>query len=92
MRSSFLLCLSLASLIVAMPANAQPKAAHKAWTDPEVALREDPDFAAQGEYAGEGIGLQLVALGEGKFEVSRECCTFCAFCIKKPLMVHLCVE
>lgn len=68
MRSSFLLCLSLASLIVATPANAQPKAAHKAWTDPEVALREDPDFAAQGEYAGEGIGLQLVALGEGKFE------------------------
>jgi hypothetical protein len=38
------------------------------WTDPAIALREDRDFAIQGEYAGEGMGLQLVALGDGKFD------------------------
>jgi hypothetical protein len=68
MKISFLLCLSFASVIALTPAHAQLKAANKAWTDPEVASREDPDFAVQGEYAGENIGLQLVALGESQFE------------------------
>jgi Domain of Unknown Function (DUF1080) len=55
-----------------LPAGAAPKADHKTWTDPAAALREDPDFAIQGEYlfsngnlAG---GAQVVALGGGKFD------------------------
>ena len=60
---SFLWC-----LLAFRPAQAQPQVAHKAWTDPEAALREDSDFAIQGEYAGDGTGLQLVALGDGKFD------------------------
>ena len=44
----------------------------KTWTDPELALKEDPDFALQGEYggmiAGAGPGVQVVALGNGQFE------------------------
>jgi hypothetical protein len=43
----------------------------KTWTDPEKAVAEDKDFTLQGEYAGEvskkKAGVQLVALGEGKF-------------------------
>ena len=41
---------------------------NRTWTDPAVARREDPDFMMQGEYIGRGVGLQLVALGDGKFE------------------------
>ena len=26
-----------------------------------------PDFKIQGEYAGKGVGVQVIALGEGKF-------------------------
>lgn len=40
----------------------------KTWTDPGLARREDPDFQIQGEYVGKGVGLQLVALGGGKFD------------------------
>lgn len=44
----------------------------KIWTDPEKAAQEDPDFLIQGEYgsaeAGAGTGVQVVALGGGKFE------------------------
>jgi hypothetical protein len=48
-------------------------APHKAWTNPETALREDPDFGIQGEYygairRGESIGVQVIALGGRKFE------------------------
>lgn len=39
------------------------------WQDPEVAMREDPDFAIQGEYAGDNLGVQVVALGAGKFDM-----------------------
>ncbi|MBX3443556.1 MAG: DUF1080 domain-containing protein [Planctomyces sp.] len=31
------------------------------------AAQADPDFAVQGEYAGEGKGVQVIALGGGKF-------------------------
>ncbi len=58
-----------AFVFAAVPLTAAPgKAPHKAWTDPETALREDPDFAIQGEYAAAGIGVQVVALGGGKFD------------------------
>lgn len=44
--------------------------AGQVWTDPDVARREDPDFAIHGEYggAGAGAGVQVVALGGGQFE------------------------
>ncbi|MFZ4767978.1 MAG: hypothetical protein ACOYMN_23765, partial [Roseimicrobium sp.] len=66
--SSALRLSSLLSALAFVTAQAAPPVAHQAWTDPEVALREDLDFAVQGEYAGDGMGLQLVALGQGKFE------------------------
>lgn len=44
----------------------------KTWTDPELASKEDPDFAIQGEYgstsAGASAGVQVVALGNGQFD------------------------
>lgn len=44
----------------------------KTWTDPELALKEDPDFALQGEYLSQNsaspLGVQVVALGNGQFE------------------------
>jgi hypothetical protein len=54
-------------LPVCLPA-AAPKAPLKAWTDPAAALREDPDFAIQGEYAEATAGAQVVALGDGRFD------------------------
>ncbi|AMV34300.1 hypothetical protein VN12_19400 [Pirellula sp. SH-Sr6A] len=41
----------------------------KVWTDPVVAWKEDPDFRVQGEYASDAMGAQVVALGDGKFDV-----------------------
>ncbi len=63
-----------AALTVALSlAAATAKPAQRVWTDPETALREDPDFAVQGEYrtekAGVMIGAQVVALGKGQFDV-----------------------
>ena len=63
-----------AALAVAVSlADATAKPEQRVWTDPEIALREDPDFAVQGEYRaelGEGsIGAQVVALGKGQFDV-----------------------
>jgi len=74
MKFSISICLLLLGCpLVFTPAHAQPQAAHKTWTDPETALREDPDFAIQGEYAGEetaaAMGAQVVALGRGEFDV-----------------------
>jgi len=45
-------------------------AQNKTWTDPAVAKEEDPAFSVQGEYAAEGRGLQVVALGGGQFRLS----------------------
>ncbi len=60
-------------LLAILPANAAQKTDHKTWTDPESALREDPDFATQGEYRGAepgtAMGAQVVALGSGRFDV-----------------------
>jgi Domain of Unknown Function (DUF1080) len=58
----------IAGMFACMPVQAEPTAPQTLWTDPAAALREDPDFAIQGEYAGDGMGLQLIALGEGKFD------------------------
>lgn len=54
---------SLFGLLLAVPAWAQDK--KLAVTDPTQA---DADFARQGEYAGPGWGLQVVAAGDGKFQ------------------------
>jgi hypothetical protein len=37
--------------------------------DTPEAAKADPDFALQGEYLGEGVGIQVVALGEDEFSV-----------------------
>jgi hypothetical protein len=62
-----------AAFLALLSATAAPKPEPRTWTDPETALREDPDFAIQGEYraaVGEGsIGAQVVALGKGQFDV-----------------------
>jgi hypothetical protein len=38
------------------------------YATPEEAA-QDPDFAVQGEYVAEGLGVQVVALGKGQFRV-----------------------
>ena len=57
-------------MLAAQSADAAPKVQHQAWTDPAAALREDPDFAIQGEYrkTGEAWGVQVLALGSGRFD------------------------
>ncbi len=56
--------------LVACLAHAADK--NKAWTDPETARKEDPDFSIQGEYGsvsnGAKFGVQVVALGDGRFD------------------------
>lgn len=53
---------------------AEALAVDKTWTDPETAQRENPDFGIQGEYlnavAGVMKGAQVVALGNGRFDIS----------------------
>ena len=73
MKPLLIPCFACALLAWALvPAAAAPKVPHKAWTDPEAALREDPDFAVQGEYHysddKRAAGVQVIALGGGKFD------------------------
>lgn len=46
------------------------KNARPVWTDTAKAAVEDPDFLLQGEYVGSGVGMQVAALGGGRFYVS----------------------
>lgn len=46
---------------------AKPKK-YPEFTDP-AEMQADPDFAIQGEYVGEKIAAQVIALGDGKFDV-----------------------
>jgi hypothetical protein len=70
MKTTSIRFLAVSVLALAgLSAAAAPKVPLKTWTDPAVALREDPDFALQGEYAGANAGAQVVALGEGRFDV-----------------------
>lgn len=57
--------ISCISLLLILPLQAEP-----IWTDPAKAAAEDPDFMLQGEYHKEGAshGLQVVALGDRKFD------------------------
>jgi hypothetical protein len=73
-KNPLISCCALACLAMALvPAEAAPNAEPKTWTDPASALREDPDFAVQGEYRSAetkpALGAQVVALGNGSFEV-----------------------
>ncbi len=58
---------SAALLALALPMAACAGDQPQAWTDPDTALNEDQDFAIQGEYAAEGHGVQVAALGDGAF-------------------------
>lgn len=42
-------------------------AAERVAYDTVEAASKDPDFKVQGEYAADGVGVQVIALGEGKF-------------------------
>lgn len=52
----------------ALALHADARKPHSAWTDPEAAKTECPDFAIQGEYAGDDTGVQVIARGKGAFE------------------------
>ena len=71
-RTTAVACLSALIIFVVHLAHAAGEDRPKAWTDPDVARQEDPDFAIQGEYgsagAGASAGVQVVALGNGRFD------------------------
>ena len=71
-KISFLCCLATWFTLVTGLLQGADKVEHKTWTDPQVALREDPDFGIQGEYGslepGAKWGVQVVALGDGHFD------------------------
>jgi hypothetical protein len=61
------LSLSLLPLVLSAAACFAAKPRPVEITDPEEA-KADPDFPVQGEYAGDKIGVQVVARGAGKFD------------------------
>lgn len=69
------LILGVACLSAGAPHSTQAaeekKDAPKAWTDPETAAAEDPDFLIQGEYKKGDSGIQVAALGDGEFYVTK---------------------
>ena len=71
MRPSTSLCCLAALVAFALP-SAQAADPNPIWSNPESARSENPDFALQGEYGsaapGAPTGVQVVALGGGKFE------------------------
>ncbi len=71
MKTTSIRVLAAAILLLA-PVHAAPQPPHKVWTDPATALREDPDFAVQGEFHHSqdklSGGVQVIALGGGKFD------------------------
>lgn len=71
-RTTTICCLSALFVLAVCPAHAAGNGQNKAWTDPDTARRENPDFLIQGEYgsakAGAAAGVQVVALGDGRFE------------------------
>jgi hypothetical protein len=64
-----------AALLAVLLASASVLAAGPTYDDPEKAAKSDPDFLLQGEYSGaigtgdgeRKFGVQVIALGEGKF-------------------------
>ncbi|MEM7384822.1 MAG: DUF1080 domain-containing protein, partial [Verrucomicrobiota bacterium] len=68
---SFALIFVFAS-ILSSPLHAQKKKEGPIFTDPKVAAKESPDFLVQGEYegelGGEKFGMQVIALGDQKFD------------------------
>lgn len=73
MKPNFIIQFASALLFFGVCQTRADQAKEKTWTDPEVALSEDPDFSIQGEYgsAKEGdthLGVQVVALGAGSFD------------------------
>jgi hypothetical protein len=62
-------CFSALACLALLTAHAEESTKFKTWTDPKVAAAEDPDFLIQGEFRNETMGAQIVALGDGRFEV-----------------------
>jgi len=56
------------SLMTVLPMMYAADGSGPTYATPEEAAK-DPDFAQQGEYAADGVGLQVVALGNGQFRV-----------------------
>jgi len=63
MRLACIFCLTIAIPLSA----ADPKDAKGVWTDPHDSTLP-PDFKIQGEYAGNHMGVQVIALGKGAFQ------------------------
>lgn len=63
-----LIVIATALLLGQFAQGAKPKG--QLWTDPAKAKKEDPAFSIQGEYTAQGTGVQVAALGDGKFYLS----------------------